>query len=141
MQTTSTGIRDGRWNQAHGQGLSGQAFAARQAQVAAIKAAIDREGEPETVSVSGTLTTYKLRRGLVGGETAEAQVTRHAAGMQIRFWIYGADFTVKVRDLVLLPSNEKGFDLWLAADGKLFPHEGKYASAGRLILANIMAGK
>lgn len=141
MQATSTRIRDHRWGTVQGQRLSGQAFAARQAQVAAIKAAIDQGGEPETISASGTLTTYKLRRGLVGGETAEAQVTRHAAGLTIRFWVYGADFTVKVRDLVLLPSNEKGFDLWLAADGKLFPHEGKYASAGRLILANIMAGK
>lgn len=122
--------------------LTGQDFAARRAQVAAIQRAILTEGRPEIHDDSTSVCThFKLRRGLVGGEQAEAQVYQHTAGAVIRFWVYGQDFSVKCRDLVVLPTPDKGPELWLEADDKLFPHEGKYALAARQIVAATQNGR
>ena len=107
--------------------LTGQAFQTRRAQVQAIKDAILAGGQPELHADSTALCShFKLRRGLVAGETAEAQIYFHPAGQLIRFWVYGSDFSVKCRDLVILDTFDKGPETWLEADGKLFPHDGKY---------------
>lgn len=119
--------------------LTGTDFRTRAAQVAAIHAAVLADGTPEVHADTTALCThFKTRRGLVGGEQAEAQVTTHEAGTVIRFYVYGADFSVKVRDLILLPTPDKGAELWLEIDGKLFPHEGKYSLAARQIVAAMM---
>lgn len=152
MQATSTNIRQHRF--ASGQSAAGReedlreqgraasdhsAFAARRAQVAAIHAAILEDGSPELHADSTALCShFKLRRGAVGLERAEAQLTSHAAGAVVRFWVYDGHFGVKVRDLVMLPSAEKGWDLWLDADGRLFPHEGKYSLAGQKVMLNAL---
>lgn len=122
--------------------LSGTAFAARRAQIAVIKEAIVTNGTPELHEDSTALCShFKLRRGVVGGETAEAQVYTHSAGIVIRFWVYGLDFSVKCRDLVLLDAGDKGPETWLEADGKLFPHEGKYVLPAIQIASNIKQGR
>lgn len=117
-------------------------FPTRRAQIAALRDAILNEGQPE-LHADSTPTAIHLKRrpGLVGGQHAEAQVYTHPAGKVIRFWTYGLDFSVKVRELVLLPSDDKGLDIWLDADNKLFPHEGKYALAARQIDAQVAAGR
>lgn len=131
-----------------GKELTGQAYAARRAQVAAIKAAILTEGQPETHDDSSALCThFKLRRGHIGGDQVEAQLYRHEAGQIIRFFVYGAGFDVRVRDLVMLhDSGEKGWECWLdtTADGptgKLFPHEGKYLMPALRITMNSLIGQ
>lgn len=143
MQATSTNIRQQRFASEQGQqeeeDLRGAAFAARRAQVAAIHAAILSDGSPELHEDSTALCShFKLRRGAVGLERAEAQLYSHAAGAVVRFWVYDDDFGVKVRDLVMLPSGEKGWDVWLEADGRLFPHEGKYTLAGQKVMMNAL---
>ena len=127
--------------------LKGVAFAARRAQVAAIKAAILTDGKPEIHADSTALCThFKLRRGLVGSEQVECQLYTHAAGQVIRFWVYGASFEVRVRDLVMLQDGEKGWDCWLdttadGPEGKLFPHEGKYLMPALRITMNSLLGQ
>ncbi len=77
----------------------------------------------------------------------EALVYSHAAGYIVRLWIYGADFSVKVRDLIFLHSEEaKGFDTWLdttadGPEGRLFPHSGKYLMPGMKILSHCLLGR
>lgn len=120
---------------------NGLDFATRRAQVSALRDTILNDGQPELHADSApTAIHFKRRPGLVGGAPAEAQVYTHPAGKVIRFWVYGLDFSVKVRELVILPSDDKGPEVWLDADSKLFPHEGKYALAARLIEAAINAG-
>lgn len=122
--------------------LTGSAFQGRRAGVAVIKDAIVRDGSAELHSDSTALCShFKLRRGLVGGEAAEAQVYTHPAGMVIRFWVYGLDFSVKCRDLVLLDAGDKAPETWLEAEGKLFPHEGKYLLSTIQIVAAYKAGR
>lgn len=122
--------------------LTGIAFATRRAQTAAIKEAIVHNGSPELHADSTALCShFKLRRGLVGGETTEAQVYTHSAGIVIRFWVYGQDFSVKCRDFVLLDAGDKGPETWLEADGKLFPHEGKYLIPAIQIVNNLKMGR
>lgn len=149
-EATSTRIRErwfasGQFVAGEGKGeevLRGAAFAARQAQVAAIQAAILENGSPELHGDSTALCShFKLRRGRVGLESSEAQLYTHAAGAVIRFWVYDGDFGVKVRDLVLLPCEGKGWELWLDADGRLFPHDGKYALAGQQVMMSAAAGR
>ena len=123
--------------------LTGAAFQARRSQVQAIKDAIVENGSPELHSDSTALCShFKLRRGLVGGETAEAQLYTHSAGIVIRFWVYGLDFSVKCRDFVLLNTGDKSPETWLEtnpgeANSKLFPHEGKYLLPAIQIVGNI----
>lgn len=122
---------------------TGLDFATRRAQVSALRDTILNDGQPELHADSApTAIHLKRRPGLVGGQHAEAQVYTHTVGKVIRFWVYGLDFSVKVRELVILPSDDKGVDIWLGLDDtdKLFPHEGKYALAARLIEAAINAG-
>lgn len=143
MQTISTAIRQERTRQAIEEGRA--AYAARQAQVAAIAEAIVRDGQPELHADSTALCShFKLRKGEISGEQAEAQVYTHEVGIVIRFWIYGKNFDVRTRDLILLalPAGEKGYEVWLDDGAKLFPHEGgKYALAGQSILSNMMSGR
>ncbi len=123
--------------------LTGQAFRTRRAQVQVIKDAILKDGCPELHTDSTALCShFKLRRGLVGGEAAEAQVYSHAAGIVIRFWVYGQDFSVRCRDLVLLDTGDKGPEIWLEVDGKLFPHDaGKYVIPAIQILNAYKTGR
>ncbi len=151
MQTISTAIRQERTRQAIEEGRA--AYAARQAQVAAIAEAIVRDGQPELHADSTALCShFKLRKGFLpadggGMDAVEALVYTHAAGFVVRLWIYGADFTVKVRDVILLQSGEeKGYDCWLdttadGPDGRLFPHSGKYLMPGTKILSHCLLGR
>ncbi len=133
MQTDST---------TKGARLTGEDFKVRRAQVAAILAAVLAGGKPEVHAGSSALCThFKLRRGNVGADRAEAQVYSHEAGTAIRFWVYGPDFSARVRDLLILPTPDKGAEVWLGIDGKLFPHEGKYMVAALQITANVLAGR
>lgn len=143
MQATSTAIRQERTEQAVSEGAA--AYAARAAQVGILRDAILQQGQPELHADSTTLCPhFRLRKGQVEGEYTEAQLHRHAAGMVIRFWVYGGRFEVKTRDLILLPC-AKGYDVWLDTTGepggRLFPHEGKYSVAARLLLAAVAAGR
>ena len=145
--TVSTAIRARRTEQVIQAGSG--SFRARQAQVEAIAAAILADGLPELESDSSALCThYRLRKGQVEGDYTEAQVTRHAAGYVIRFWVYPSDFSVRVRDLILLPPSDggKGWEMWLdtrsdGAEGRLFPHEGKYVIPGLLIMGHHLSGR
>lgn len=151
MHTVSTAIREARVRQAVEEGAV--SFTARQAQVAALAEVILRDGAPELHSDSTALSShFKLRRGFLpdgdgGMSQAEALVHSHAAGYVVRLWVYGADFSVKVRDVILLPSNEaKGFDVWLdtrdsAGGGRLFPHSGKYLMPAIKILSHCLLGR
>lgn len=151
MQTISTAIRQERVRQAIEGGAA--SFTARAAQVAAIAETIVRDGQPELHADSTALSShFKLRKGHLpadggGLDSVEALVYTHRAGYIVRLWVYGADFSVKVRDLILLPSAEaKGFDTWLdtTADGeggRLFPHSGKYLMPGMKILSHCLLGR
>lgn len=140
MQTVSTTIRQVRTQQFISEGMP--AFLRRQRRAAKLRAEILECGQPETRPGSTDVSThYYLRRGEVDGHYAEAQVYRHPAGIVIRFWVW-ENFGVRVRDLVLLPADhyppaEPGWETWLEADGRLFPHVGKYVEHGRMILAGI----
>ena len=120
-------------------------FAARQELAGKLAAQITTEGSAELHGDSTALCShFKLRRGEVSGEQAEAQVYTHEAGIVIRFWVYGKNFDVRTRDLILLalPAGEKGYEVWLDDGAKVFPHEGgKYAQAGQLILSQMMSGR
>ena len=120
-------------------------FAARQDLAAKLAAQIVAEGSAELHGDSTALCShFKLRRGEVGGEPAEAQVYTHEVGIVIRFWVYGPNFEVRARDLILLalPAGEKGYEVWLDDGNKIFPHEGgKYSQAGQAILSNMMSGR
>ena len=158
MQTVSTAIREERVRQKVEEGAA--SFTARQAQVAAIAEAIVRQGQPELHSDSTALCShFKLRKGFLpaedrpgtygqgGLDAVEALVYTHDAGYVIRLWVYGTDFSVKVRDLILLRSAEaKGFDAWLdttgdPGGGRLFPHSGKYLMPGMKILSHCLLGR
>jgi len=151
MQTISTAIRQERTRQAIEEGAA--SVTVRAAQVAAIAEAIITDGQPELHADSTALCShFKLRKGFLpaeggGMDAVEALVYTHAAGYIVRLWIYGADFSVKVRDLIFLPSAEaKGFDTWLdtTADGesgRLFPHSGKYLMPGMKILSHCLLGR
>lgn len=151
MQTVSRSIRAARVEQAIEEGAS--SFTVRQAQVAAIAEAIITGGQPELHSDSSALCShFKLRKGYLladggGMDSVEALVYTHAAGYVVRLWICEADFSVKVRDLILMPSAKaKGFDTWLdtRADGeggRLFPHSGKYLMPGLKILSHCLLGR
>ena len=151
MQTVSTAIREERTRQAIEEGST--SFAARQAQVAAIAQAIFRDGAPEMHKDSTAVCShFKLRKGFLpdgdGGMNAvEALVYSHAAGNAVRLWIYGADFSVKVRDVIFLRAEEaKGWDTWLdttsdGAGGRLFPHTGKYLMPALKILSHCLLGR
>ncbi len=159
MQTTSTAIRQARFaGQAKlggkarlGAGVSQQVreaskrvFAAQQELVSRLQEQILIEGQPETWSQTATATHFRIRRGGVAGENTDAQVHTHELGIVIRFWVYGANFDVRTRDLILLRlrTEEKGFEVWLDDGEKVFPHEGgKYALAGQQILANMLSGR
>ena len=98
-----------------------------------------KAGRSCTRTANDVCIHLKRRIGTVAGAFAEAQVYTHAAGRVYRFWVHGLDFSIKVRELIVLPSNDKGNEVWLDT-GKLFPHEGKYALAARLIDAQTAAG-
>ena len=161
MQATSTAIREERLRQTVEEGST--SFTARQREVSALAATILRDGQPELHADSTALCShFKLRRGLLpdgNGEmnAVEALVYTHPAGYIVRLWIYGADFSVKVRDVILLPSGEtKGFDVWLDTGGdaalssgciqphgggRLFPHSGKYLMPALKTLSHCLLGR
>ena len=152
MQATSTAIRQERLRQKVEDGST--SFTARQAQVAALAEIILRDGQPELHADSTALCShFKLRRGLLpdgNGEmnAVEALVYRHPVGNIVRLWIYGAAFSVKVRDVIFLYTEEaKGWDTWLdtgagdAEGGRLFPHSGKYLMPGLKILSHCLLGR
>lgn len=153
MQTVSRDIRNSRAQRGSLRGAVSpeirdafhKVFAARQDLTARLAAQIVSEGSAEMHSDSTALCShFKLRRGEVGGEQAEAQVYTHETGIVIRFWVYGKNFGVRTRDLILLalPAGEKGYEVWLDDGAKVFPHDGgKYAQAGQLILSNMMSGR
>lgn len=157
MQATSTAIRTGRFGKQSGKMAESpeireafhNVFVARQELVALLQEEILTEGQPELWNDSTALCThYRTRRGRVENEkgdfdAADAQVHTHAKGIVIRFWVYGKNFEVKTRDLILLRprAGEKGYEVWLDLGDKVVPHEaGKYALAGMVILANMMGG-
>lgn len=138
MQAVSTAIRQERTQQAITEGMP--AFLRRQRRAARLRTEILLRGQPEARPGStGASTHFHLRHGEVDGHYAEAQVYRHPAGIVIRFWVW-ENFGVRVRDLVLLPAvhyspADLGRETWLEADGRLFPHVGKYAERGLKMLA------
>lgn len=140
-QTTATIIRTARTAQKVHEGSV--QFRERQAEVAALLDTILNEGQQEVEAGSSAYcTNYRMRPGFIGDERCTAQVTRHAAGYLIRFWVYPGNFEVRVRDLALLPSEvDKGWDIWLQADGKLFPHAGKYVMPAMAIMGHYFTGR
>ncbi len=146
MQTTATIIRTARTAQKINEGSV--QFRARQAEVAALLERVLTHGQPEVFEGSTRLcTNYKLRHGCIGDDACQVQITTHYnlvddnAGHLLRFWVFGPNFEAKTRDLVLLPAGgDKGWEMWLLADGRLFPHEGKYALVATRIMCNYLFG-
>lgn len=147
MQATSTAIRVKRFGAGVTQQIreaSKKAFAAQQDLVSTLQEQILTEGTPETWSQTATCTHFRIRQGDVSGERTQAQVFTHELGTVIRFWVYGKNFDVRTRDLILLRlrAGEKGYEVWLDNRKKVYPHEGgKYALAGMKILANVLSGQ
>ena len=153
MQTTSTSIRTARTAGAIQEGSvrfqARQAdFKERQQEVAALLDTILTDGQPEVFEGSTAYcTNYKLRNGFVGEHRCQAQLTSlilPGIGLAhvVRFWVYPGNFEVKCRDLVVLPSEaHKGYEFWLLADGRLFPHEGKYTYPAMTVLSNYHLGR
>lgn len=109
--------------------LHGEAYQARVAQAEAIKTAILAAGQTEP--------GHPLRVAVVDGEPALVDVFAHPAGCVIRFHIHEG-YRVKVRELLLLPTQES-YSVWLAAEGKLFPHSGKYFQPALRAMTAILA--
>ena len=109
--------------------LRGAQYQTRAAQAAAVKSVILAQGMTEPGQPPRLVT--------VNGQAAFAEAIMHPAGGIVRFYL--ADGSgVKRRELLILPTHEKGYDLWLEVDGKLFPHQGKYVMPAMRLLDTII---
>lgn len=108
--------------------LCGELYQSRLAQTEIVKAAVLARGEAET----------EARMIAVDGGAALAVIVAHAAGLVVRFTtLRGGEFVV--RELTILPSQERGYDVWLTVDGRTFPHRGKYMAAAHYLLLTACA--